>query len=78
MSASHSHWPTREPFMRLYKTRRCYLPKQECDALWMAYLHGHKSQACEKVVLPGNKTATCKLSMTPEELEARLSRRVKG
>lgn len=74
---AHSHWPTREPFTDLNRRRRCDLPKQECDALWTAFQHGHVGQVCEKTVLPGNKASTCRLSMTPEELDARLSKRVK-
>lgn len=58
---SHSHWPTREPFTLLAQTRRCNLPKAECDALWSAYQHHHEGQACVKRVEPGNAQATCVL-----------------
>lgn len=77
---SHTHWP--EALLdRLGIPRElvqvCYLTRKECDALWTAYLHRHEGRPCEKQVLPGNKTQTCILQFTPEELEARLSKKVR-
>ena len=55
---SHSHWPKSWPE---FNTRRCSLPKKDCDALWAAYLHDHVGLPCRKLVQPGNKIATCTL-----------------
>jgi hypothetical protein len=71
----HSHWPASFPEAR--KLRICGLSKKECDLIWTQYQHGHEGRECKKQVLPGNVTATCVLTMTPEQLDERLSRRVR-
>lgn len=66
--SKHSHYPG--------ITCTGPLTKDQCDELWRWYQHGHEGVACVKEVLPGNKTATCILQYTPEDLESRRSKRV--
>lgn len=70
----HKHWPKDHPFYEMAPFHEA--TRKECDEMWRWYMHGHEGQPCEKQVLPGNKTATCVLTMSPDELEARLSKRV--
>jgi hypothetical protein len=70
----HKHWPEDHPFYERAKWH--YSTLKECDRIWTQYWHGHEGIACDKQVLPGNVTATCVLTMTPEQLAARLSKRV--
>lgn len=53
---SHSHWPTKHPFN---KTRRCELPKVECDRIWREYQHGHEGERCIMELKPKGKIETC-------------------
>lgn len=71
---AHKHWPKDHPFYPHAPT--CTLLKKDCDTLWREYMHGHEGIRCVTAVLPGNTTATCTLTYTPEELKKRLSKRV--
>lgn len=73
---AHKHWPKDHPNYEQAPT--CPLLKKDCDALWTAYLHFHEGEPCDKRVLPGNVLATCVKGMSPEKLQARLSKRVQS
>ncbi len=70
----HKHWPKDHPYYDKAPTHDATI--KECDEVWRWYWHGHEGVPCVKAVLPGNTLATCTLTMTPEELAARLSKRV--
>lgn len=69
---AHKHWPKDHPAYERAGT--CQLTVKACDLLWTQYMHGHEGEPCVKEVLPGNKTATCVLGMTAEQLETRRSK----